>query len=456
MRRIARIVLILTAVLYGVFGGIGRPLYAQNFLRDAETENFLREITYEMLEVAGIDPASIIFLLIGDKSMNAAAGGRYIMVTSGMILSNDDVNQLLGVLAHEAGHIAGGHSVRRGEAARPATAVALLGLLLGVAAVVAGAPDAGAAVLMGSQSSAQRMFLRYSRAQESAADQAAVRFLEGIETSGIGLVQQFEKFRDQEYLLRVNQDPYIRTHPLSSQRVATLRDQVARSVYYEKPPRPDWQQKFLRIKAKLAGYLQEPRITFLQYPESDTSMIARYARIYAYNQDIRWEKALDEGLSLIAEYPNDPYFQEIVGQIYLENGMVAKSLPFYRRADTLLPHEPLILTSLGHALVALDGPDTDQEAIKVLELAAALDIENDMAWRQLAVAYARADREPEANHATAEMFLIHGRLMDAAMHAQRSLQALPRGSPKWLRSQDILILAQNELDRNGRRSRRRR
>ena len=445
MQYFARILLVMAAMAWSLMGpGTLRIAMAQQMLRDAETEIFIRRLSTPIFEAAGLDPAAIGIYLINDNSMNAfVAAGQNMFLHSGLIMKSDNSNQLVGVIAHETGHIAIGHDARRGELAKEATAMAIISMLLGAAAIAAGAGDAGIGLIAGGQGSAQRLMLRNLRVWEASADQAGAKYLKGAGMSGRGLVQFFEKLRGQEYVMRVNQNPYVRTHPLTGDRIARLRENVETSPFWNTPMDPEIEAQFRRVKAKLGGFVEPTRVTFRKYPMSDTSPIARYARIYANNREVQWELALDDALSLTEEFPDDPFYNEIAGQIYLENGMVAKSLPYYRRAVELMPHEPLILTSLGLALVALEDPELDKEAIQVLELAVALDPYNDMGYRQLGIAYSRNGYDAYASHATAEMFLLQRRLGDAVMHARRAMDALPTGSPRWLRAQDITVLVRS-------------
>lgn len=456
MRFFARFLLITAVMFWSLMGpGTIRLATAQSFLRDAETEIFLRKLANPIFEAAGLDTNAVGIYLINDSTMNAfVAAGQNMFLHSGLIMNSDNANQLLGVIAHETGHIAIGHDARRGELSKEATAMAIITMLLGAAAIAAGSPDAGIGLIAGGQGSAQRLVLRNLRVWEASADQAGASYLKAAGMSGRGLVEFFEKLRGQEYIMRVRQDPYVRTHPLTGDRIARLRENVESSPYWNTPTDPQLEIDFQRIKAKLGGYVLPTRITFRKFPVSDTSPVARYARIYAYNREVQWETALSEATSLAKEFPDDPFYNEITGQIYLENGQVANSLPYYRRAAELMPHEPLLLTALGHALVALDDPELDKEAIVVLELAVALDPYNDLGFRQLAVAYARGGYDAYASHATAEMFLLQHRLGDAMMHANRALDDLPTGSPRWLRSQDITVMAQAEMQKRGGRKRR--
>jgi len=425
-------------------------------LRDAETEWFLRQISTPFFQAAGLNPGSVKIYLIGDSSMNAFATlGQIMAIFSGLIQSVDNVNQLEGVIAHETGHIAGGHAVRYREGQDKALKVMLLHVILGLAAAAAGSPDAAAGLLLGGQSMAQRVYLSYSRVQESTADQAGMTYLNAAGVSGRGLIEFFDTIRDYELLRNSHIEPYWRTHPLSGDRILRLTDRAKASPYYDAPTDPEKEYWFKRIRAKLDGYINPPELTLRLYPVEDKSLFARYARVYAYQKDLQFEAALAEATGLIAEFPDDPFFQEITGQILFESGKVEQALPYMRRALELLPREPLFMTALGHALVAMDTQETDLEALKVLEQAVFFDKENDLGWLQLATVYARTGRENMANLATAEMFSLQGRYGEAINRAQLAIRTFPEGSREWLQAQDVIFAASAEIKNNPEKNRRR-
>ncbi len=440
----ARIFVLFVAVFMAVQP---RPSLAIGLLRDAETEMFLRMISNPLFDAAGLQPDAVNIYIVNDNSINAfVTGGQNVFIHTGLILQVDNVNQLLAVIAHETGHISGAHLARSSDGAQGATNMVLVTMLLGVAAVFAGSPDAAIGLMMGGQSMALRTYLKYTRIQESAADQAGARLLEATQTSGKGLIETFRLFRDEEMLSFRRKDPYARSHPMSSDRILSLSQRVESSQYYNKPPDPVYEYWFTRVKAKLAGYVNSPRVTYATYPESDTSLEARYARVYAYHKDIDWNNALREANELIKENEQDPYFQEIVGQIYLENGNVNEAIPYYRRAVETLPESALIMTSLAHALVATDTPENNNEAIGLLEHVVRLEPQNDFAWRQLGTAYAQNDLAEEASLASAEMFQLYGQYPASKYHAEIALEYFPVGSPKWIRAQDIIMQNENIME----------
>ncbi|MEE8372088.1 MAG: M48 family metalloprotease [Sphingomonadales bacterium] len=452
MQRPIRIFMLFAAVMWTFIAMAERnQALAQVVLRDAEAEWFLRKLGSPFAEAAGMTPGAVGYYIIGENSLNAfVAAGQNMFINSGTINAADDVNELQGVMAHEMGHLSGAHQVRIGkEGAGPATAMALLSMLLGAAAIAVGAGQAGAGIIAGGQSMAQRTFFSYTRTMESSADQAAIRFLTETELSGRGILKFFNRIRGQELLSGRFQDPYLRTHPLTTQRLSRLKAQLEPSPYFNKPSSAENQYWFRRVKAKLYGFMNEPEVTLRKYPVADKSVFARYARVYAYNKAIEWEKAIAEATSLTEEFPDDPYFAEILGQIYLENGRVKEALPHYRRANELAPNTPLIMTALGHTILAIeDSTDHDQEAIDLLEKAVLIDRFNRFAWRQLGELYYRNGREPESNLATAELFALTGQMGRAVRLARTAMKGLPKGSPKWLRAQDIAFYASSVMGKD--------
>ncbi len=424
-----------------------RPAAAQSILRDAETEALLRDINRPLATAAGLNPDSIKVMMIGDKDINAfVAGGQNVFFHSGLILAADNVNQVQGVHAHELGHIAGGHLVRFGDGAKAATGISILSLLLGAAAVAAGAGEAGMAILSGGQQAAMGSLMAYTRTQESAADQAGASYLEKAGVSGRGSIDFFKKLQNQEYRLAIPQDnSYNRTHPLTGERIARLEDTYLNSANWNRQPDPVLEARFQRVKAKLAGFIQEPARTFQLYPESNQSTPALYARAYALHKAADPDRAAAEVDKLLQRAPDDPYFLELKGQILLESGRVAEAIPPLRRAVALAPDEPLIASMLGHALISTETPAHDAEAKKILRAAIVRDNENPFAWYQLGIAYAREGDEARAALASAERFNLSGMPDAALVNARRAMAGLKSGSPDWLRAQDIVMVSQDEL-----------
>lgn len=286
-----------------------RPAVAQQILRDAETEAFMADMSAPLVKAAGMAPNNVQVLVINDPEINAfVAGGQYVWVHSGLIAQADNVNQLQGVVAHELGHIEGGHIIRSGEGIKDATSVTLLSLVLGAAAIAAGGAEVGMGIMGLGQQAAMSRFLAFSRAQESSADLAGARYLHTAGISGRGSLEFFKKLQNQEYRLAIPQDnSYGRTHPLSGERINVLREVYTVDPAWNKPVDPQLEARFERIKAKLIGFVSEPQQTLIKYPESDQSLPAHYARAYAWHKSAYPQKALAEADALLAAKPHDPY-----------------------------------------------------------------------------------------------------------------------------------------------------
>ena len=428
-----------------------QPVAAQSVLRDAETEELLQDMLDPLLEAAGMLPGQVDVVMINNGSINAfVAGGQRIYIHSGLINAADTANEVQGVLAHELGHITGGHINRFSEGAGNATSITLLSAVLAAAAALAGSGDAAMGVLAAGQQAAMGSFLAFTRVQEASADAAGAQFLSDAGISGRGSLEFFGKLQSLEYRRGLDQDndrEYNRTHPLSSNRIARLREDYVVDPAWETPSDPELELRFTRAKAKLFGYLAEPERVMNAFPESRTDAPARYARAYAFHKEALVDEALGEANILIAQEPENPYFLELKGQILLESGQVTEALEPLRQATSLTGANPLIAAMLGHALLATDNPDNLDEAEQVLRAAVGRDRENPFAWYQLGVVYNLRGDMPRARLASAEQQMMSGNARQALTNAQAAESGLPVGSPDWIRAQDVGLAARAQLER---------
>ena len=435
---------------------LGLPAQAQTILRDAETEAFFRDAARPLKEAAGLDPRSVTIGLVSDTSINAFATlGQRVYFHSGLIIAAEDVRMFQGVLAHELGHVAAGHAVRWGEGMGPASGISLLSMVLGAAAIAAGAPDAGMAVLMAGQQAAMGMVFAFSREQESRTDQAGAQYLNAAGVDGWGMIEFFRRLQGDEFRLAIPQtNEYARTHPLTGNRIQALEQVLKSSPHWGKGPDPVLQARYSRIRGKLIGYISHPDVTLAAFPPSDRSDAGHLARAYAFHKSGRHEEALAEIAPLAARGRDDPYALELKGQILLESGRPDDAIAPLRLAVEASRNEPLIASMLGHALVQAaerGGPKADErmaEAETVLRTALARDRDNPFAWLQLGIIYERRGDEARAALATAErVSLMGGDPRVAGRAAEIALAGLPRGSPDHVRAQDIALASAAEAER---------
>ncbi len=434
------------------FAAVAQPAAAQQILRDAETEALLRDISRPLVEAAGLQPENVRIVLIHDSEINAfVAGGQIVYIHSGLFTIAENANEVQGVIAHELGHVTGGHIIRMNEGIQQATGIMILSLLLGAAAMAAGAGEAGMGVIAAGQQAAMGRFLAFSRIQENSADQAGAGFLTRAGISGRGSLAFFRRLQNQEFRLNIPQDNgYARTHPLTGERIAQLENVYQADPAWDRPTAPELEERFQRVRAKLTGYVDDPRRVLIRYPESDRSVPARYARAYAYHRSAHPDRAMAEVDSLLRDRPHDPYFLELKGQVLLESGRPREALEALREAVVLLPEQPLIAALFGHALISTEDPANFEEAKRVLRLAVARDNDNPFAWYQLGIVYDREGDEARAALATAERYNLTGQPQLALPNAERALMGIPVGTPDWLRAQDIAMVSRSAVERRRR------
>lgn len=445
LTRLARfLMLALTLAL-----AMAQPAAAQSVLRDSETELLFRDISKPLIIAAGLDPNSTRVVLLNDSEINAfVATGQVVYIQSGLLTAADNVNQLQAVIAHELGHVAGGHVIRSSEGAKEATGISILSLVLGAAAMAAGAGEAGMGIMAAGQQAAMGRYLAFTRSQESSADLAGAKYLSAAGISGRGSLEFFKKLQNQEYRLAIPQkDSYDRTHPLSGERIATLTEIYHKDPAWDRKSDPGLEARFQRVKAKLFGYV-EPKRAVMVYPESDQSVPAHYARAYAYHLGAYRDKALQEADTLLATAPRDPFFLELKGQILLESGKPSDALVPLRAAVKEAPDQPMIAAMLGHALIATENSANYAEAKAVLKTAVNRDNDNPFAWYQLGIVYEYEGDTGRAALATAERNNLEGNPKLALASAELAMRGIPRTDPYWIRAQDIAMVSKAEIKKD--------
>ncbi|MDE0808255.1 MAG: M48 family metalloprotease [Alphaproteobacteria bacterium] len=416
-------------------------------IRDTEIESTIRAFARPLFKVAGLSPDAVRIYIIKDQTLNAfVAAGQNLFLNSGLLLKTQNPGQLIGVIAHETGHIAGGHLARTSGAIKDSTNSTLLGLFLGAATTLAtGRPDVGIAVFQGTTAVGQNALFQYSRAQESAADHAAVRFLDMTQQSSKGFYQFLETLSGQELLAPVRRSRYANTHPLTRDRIRFVRNHAAGSVYSETDASATFRAMHARMVAKLTGFLLSPSRTFQVYPETDQSLPARYARVIATFREPSIDKALEQLDTLLVEHPNDGYFWELRGQILMESGQPAPARIAYIKALELLETAPLIEGDLARAELAINTEESNKSALLHMQSAIQFLSDSAFAWHQLATAQGRNNMSGALALSLAEEALLRNRLKDAIQQAKRSQYHFKRGAPGWLRALDIEELAKRHL-----------
>jgi predicted Zn-dependent protease len=432
----------------------GQAADSGSILRDTETERLFKDMSVPLIKAGNLDPNSVSVVLINDPEINAfVSQGQTVYLQSGLIAAADNVNQVQGVVAHELGHVISGDSVRSGQGEKQASHISILSLVLGAAAIAAGAGDAGMGLIMAGQTAAYDNLLAFTRVQESTADATGSRLLSQAGVSGKGMLDFFGKLQNQEYRIGIfAKDSFDRTHPLSSERIQALEQKLKSDPAWSKPIDPALEARFQRVKAKLLGFTNAKQAV-LRYPESNQSVPAHYARAYAYHLGGYPQKALSEANALLAADANDPYFLELKGQILLETGKPKDAVPILREAVQRSGDAPMIAAMLGHALVETQDSQNLAEAKQVLKTAVNRDNQDPFAWYQLGIIYDREGDQARASLATAERNNLEGNPRLALASAQLAMRGIAPNTPDYLRAQDIAMVSRAELAKKDKRYR---
>jgi predicted Zn-dependent protease len=444
--RTARAVALATALVTAAMP-IAASAQGLPVIRDTESEQLLRDYTRPILRAAGLEKQNIQMVIINEVSFNAfVADGRRIFVNTGAIMQSDTPNQIIGVLAHETGHLAGGHLAKIREQLAHAQTQMIIAMLIGAGAMVAGArsgpgsglTQAGAAALQAPQEVIRRSLLSYQRQQEENADRAGVKYLTATGQSARGMYETFKRFTSDSLFAARGADPYLQAHPMPAERVAALEELARSSPYWDKKDDPALQLRHDMVRAKISAFMERPDTVYRRYQASNSSLPARYARaIVTYRHgDLR--SAITQIDSLIQEQPNNPYFHELRGQAMLEGGRPAEAIAPLRKAVQLSHNAPLIEMLLGQALVASNNNAYTDEAIHILRAAVSRETEAPLGYSQLAMAYGRKGDYAQADLASAQAAYLRGDRKTARELASRAKTRFAIGTPGWVKADDIV------------------
>jgi predicted Zn-dependent protease len=459
LRRLSRALTVVTAVAVGLMGGGPAPLaptpaQAQvprglPVIRDTEIENLLRDYAQPILRAAGLAQQNVRVVVLNDRAFNAfVMDGRHIFINAGALFDAKTPNEIIGVFAHETGHLAGGHLLKLREQLATAQTASIVALLLGVGAAVAGARsggggDIGAAAIMAPQSAIQRTLLAYVRTQEDQADHAGVKFLNATHQSARGMLDLFKRLSNESLFNSRYIDPYLQSHPMPAERVAALERSAKASPYFDVKDPAELQARHDMMRAKLSGFMERPDTVARRYPLGDHSLPARYAQAISTYRHGDLRQAIGQIDGLIQSQPANPYFYELKGQALLEGGRPAEAVAPLRQAVRLSHNAPLIDILLAQALIATDNKKVAEEAVELLRVALTREPEAPEAYAQLAMAYGRKGDLAQADLASAQAAFTRGDIPTARQLATRAKTRLPVGSPAWVRADDIVNVKPN-------------
>ena len=408
---------------------------AAGLLRDSDIEEGLSQLAAPVLIAAGLSPVSTKILVVNDDRLNAfVIDRRHIFLHSGLILRSKTPEMLQSVIAHEAAHIANGHIARRRQALHLTRNAANFGTALAVAVGAAsGSGQAATGIALGIRGSATRKFLSHSRAEESSADQSALGYMVRSGINPMGMVDTLYMFVGQENLIVGRQDPYVRSHPLTRDRMRSV--ETMAMAHDDLPSDPGMVYWHARVVGKLSAFQRAPSWTLGRVKDSHSEDIKHMRSAIAHGRAGQLNLAIQAIDRAIAQRPNDPFYQDLKAELYMRNRAFSQSARAYKKAHDMRPKDAIILAGYGRALLA-DGQFS--QALDILERARVRDFRNSALLRDLGVAYSKLGKNAMASLVTAERYALQGRIKDAKVHANRAAAGLPVGSPSWQRAQDVV------------------
>lgn len=415
-------------------------------VRDAEIESLVGDYARPLLKAAGLSRAGVQTVLVNSSDFNAFVLGRRIFVNTGAITMTETPNQLIGILAHEIGHLAGGHQQRLRERLESAKVMAIAAALLGAgvaiggsAAGVRGATGAGAGVFSAGGAAAQRSLLNYMRGEESVADRAAINYLAKTGQSGRGLVETFQTLDRNSMFSGSGGRSYLSSHPAPRDRVLAIEESARRLTPYDKKDAAALLERHGLARAKIAAYaggMNDVRRLFAKDPRSLPALYGDAIATFLSGQHASALKKMD---ALIAARPSNPWFHEMRGEILLEAGRAPEAVAAFKRAAKLDgSNSGLLQAEIGQALVMSGGKSDLNQAIEMIQAGLQNDPVNGEGYRYLAMAYSRLGDIGRAELATAEGHWNVGSLQEAKVFAARAQSKLKPGTPAFRRAQDIL------------------
>ncbi len=438
--------------IMALMSGLWQSAQAQDLsqgmlLSDTEIDMTLAQMARPVFEAGHLVPGNIRIHMIVDDSINAFVNSSTDMfVNTGLILKSKNANEIIGVMAHETGHIVGGHTVMVSSDMAAVTSITLLSTLLGIAlGVASGNPEVGLAIMMGGQRAALGRYLSFSRSQESRADQFALQALDDSHQSAQGLFNFFERIQGEMLLYTSHPDPYLQTHPIPADRLEMVGNWLTKAHYTKEVDSPEMHRQYVRMIAKLYAFLKPQIATLQKYPASDKSVEARYARAIAYYRRSQFDQALPLVDGLLVDLPKDPFFWQIKGDMLLSKAKIDDAVVAYREAIKYLPNAPEILVAMSRAMNESHNPEYFPETETNLKHALQLDPENPDAWDLLAASYAQNNKLGLSAYAASERAIIMGQFGDVVRYTMQAEKLLEKDTPIWYRLQDIKILAQNNL-----------
>ena len=424
------------------------PAQAQQgraIIRDAEIEALVRDYARPILSAAGLSKAGVEIILVNDLSFNAFVAGRRLFINTGALMIAETPNEIIGVIAHEAGHLAGGHQERLRQQIETAKTLAVVTSMIGLGAMAAGAATnskglagAGSGIAMGSTELAMRGLFAYQRGEETTADRSALTYLDKTGQSAQGMIRTFKRFASALSLSGSRIDPYLSSHPMPADRISVLQTLASSSPNWNKTDPAGLQERHDFARIKIAAYSDGPGAVARVSRTLKSPLAQKYGMALNTYLNGNPAAALTRSAELIKQRPKNAFFHELHGDILMKANRPADAADAYGKAARLGGDTPLLQISRGQALVATGKRERMKDAISIIRKGLTSEPNNPGAYRFLSQAHGLLGEIGDAELAAAEGNYYAGELQEARIFAARAQQKLKPGSPAWLRAQDII------------------
>ncbi|MFQ6729709.1 MAG: M48 family metalloprotease [Alphaproteobacteria bacterium] len=422
------------AFLLAVFFMI--PAHAVSMINDTETEKLLADLIQPLANAAKIPDGRLKIHIVDDDDFNAfVSGGEDVYIYTGLLKQIKTPNALQAVVAHEMGHMLGGHTAQMADRLSAEMKRTMLIQALGVGLMVAGGnPSLGAGVLAGSSGIAQQSMLAFTRDEERIADNMGVNLMIDAGQNPNGFVTVFEQMRDLTGELESKINPNRINHPLTNERLNNVKSQIKQSdIKNTHTAQPD---EYEMVRAKLIGYLDNSKSVLAKYPYTDKSSPALYARAIANMRNGNLDGAKMGVQTLISRMPDNPYMYELMGDIEYQFGHYDDSVRAYEQALKLTKNAPQIQTALALVLTERKKPNDDTRAIELCK-ASLLSEPTAFTYWVLARAYGDNDNGRSA-WAMAEYYHMNKKEDEAKKYAKIAQKHLKKTDPEYIKAGELV------------------
>ena len=393
-----------------------------SYLDDAEIADYLNHLGFQLISSSNDPAQEFEFFALEDNAINAfALPGGFIGVNTGLILAAQSESELASVLSHEIAHVTQHHLARMVAGQKFDSLAAMAAIAVAILAARSN-PDAAQAALVGVQAGAIQRQLNFTRTHEQEADRIGLTTLQKAGFDTRALPAFFERLQKATRLVDNGAPSYLRTHPLTTERIADIANRVQQTPFRLVAD----SLAFHLVRAKLKASQMPPREAVIYFSDAlgkqkhGNQIAQRYGLVLALLRSGQTAKA-EKKFSVLAKMTGqNPMVATLSGKIRRANKQDKGALTFYRTATQNFPQHRALL--YDYAELLLQDKRYDQALALLVENIA--DHPTDSRLHELqARAYSALGNRQKAHHALARHYSLRGNLASAIEHLELARQA---------------------------------